>query len=108
MRPFIFDEPAAPAAAPARAPSRQAVAAATPGLTARQSEVHRAMLAYQEENGQPPTQAELSRLLGMRSGQGAKAHLAILEAGGFVVSTGKHGHRSKMAVWPVAPDAPLR
>lgn len=107
MRPFIFDDtPEAPAAAErsGRPPSTSTV----PGLTARQSEVHRSMLTYQEEHGQPPTQAELSRLLGMRSGQGVKAHLAVLEAAGFVVSTGKHGHRSKLAIWPVAPDALIR
>jgi biotin operon repressor len=71
-------------------------------LTSRQMAVFRQMLAYQEEHGQPPTQAELSALLGMKSGQGVKAHLTVLEAKGFVVSTQKNGHRSKMAVWPEA------
>ena len=70
------------------------------GLTPRQSEVHRAMLRYQEEHGEPPTQSELSRLLGLRSEQGVKAHLVVLEAAGYVVNERKHGHRSKTAVWP--------
>lgn len=69
-------------------------------LTRRQSEVHRAMLRYQEQHGEPPTQMELSRMLGMKSEQGVKAHLVILEAAGYVVTTRKHGHRSKQAVWP--------
>ena len=69
-------------------------------LTQRQSEVHRAMLRFQEEHGHPATQSELSRLLGMKSEQGVKAHLVILEAAGYVVVTRKFGHRSKMAVWP--------
>lgn len=108
MRPFDLTDPesAAPAASPARALPRSP-SAPLPGLTARQTEVHRAMLTFQEEHGQPPTQAELSRLLGMRSAQGVKAYLAVLEAGGFVVSTGKHGHRSKLAVWPVASEPPI-
>ena len=71
-------------------------------LTSRQMAVFRQMLAFQEEHGQPPTQAELSALLGMKSGQGVKAHLTVLEAKGYVVSTQKNGHRSKMAVWPEA------
>jgi hypothetical protein len=70
------------------------------GLTPRQSEVHLAMLRYQEEHGEPPTQSELSRLLGLRSEQGVKAHLVVLEAAGYVVNERKHGHRSKTAVWP--------
>lgn len=69
-------------------------------LTQRQSEVHRAMLRFQEEHGHPPTQSELSRMLGMKSEQGVKAHLVVLEAAGYVVATRKFGHRSKMAVWP--------
>jgi hypothetical protein len=69
-------------------------------LTPRQSEVFRAMIAFQENNGHPPTQRELSSLLGMRSEQGVKAHMAVLEAKGYIVPTQRYGHRNKMAVWP--------
>jgi biotin operon repressor len=69
-------------------------------LTPRQMAVFRQMLAYQDEHGQPPTQAELSAALGMKSEQGVKAHLSVLEARGYVVTTQKNGHRNKMAVWP--------
>ena len=69
-------------------------------LTPRQFDVFRHMLAFQDENGRPPTQMELSTRLGMKSEQGVKAHLAILEAKGYVVSGQKYGHRNKMAAWP--------
>ena len=95
-------QPARPAPRPAKAPS-----AAPPvpqvysaELTPRQMEVFRQMLAYQEQHGHPPTQSELSALLGMKSEQGVKAHLTVLEAKGYIVSTQRHGTRNKMAVWP--------
>lgn len=69
-------------------------------LTPRQFEVFRHMLAFQDEYGRPPTQMELSTRLGMKSEQGVKAHLAILEAKGYIVSGQKYGHRNKMAMWP--------
>jgi hypothetical protein len=69
-------------------------------LTPRQFEVFRNMLAFQDEYGRPPTQLELSTRMGMKSEQGVKAHLSILEAKGYVVSSQKYGHRNKMAVWP--------
>ena len=69
-------------------------------LTPRQFEVFRHMLAFQDEYGRPPTQMELSTRLGMKSEQGVKAHLAILEAKGYIVSGQKYGHRNKMAAWP--------
>jgi hypothetical protein len=69
-------------------------------LTPRQLDVFRQMLAFQEENGRPPTQLELSRALGLKSEQGVKAHLTILEAKGYVVSMQKGAHRNKVAVWP--------
>jgi hypothetical protein len=69
-------------------------------LTQRQFEVFRHMLAFQDEMGRPPTQMELSTRLGMKSEQGVKAHLAILEAKGYIVAGQKYGHRNKMAVWP--------
>jgi hypothetical protein len=69
-------------------------------LTPRQFEVFRHMLAFQDENGRPPTQMELSTRLGMKSEQGVKAHLAILEAKGYIVAGQKFGHRNKMAMWP--------
>jgi hypothetical protein len=71
-------------------------------LTPRQFEVFRHMLAFQDECGRPPTQLELSTRLNMKSEQGVKAHLAILEAKGYVVSSQKYGHRNKVAVWPEA------
>ena len=69
-------------------------------LTPRQFEVFRHMLAFQDEHGRPPTQMELSTRLGMKSEQGVKAHLAILEAKGYIVAGQKFGHRNKMAMWP--------
>ena len=97
----------APQAGHAQVPARTGALPPVPQimeteLTSRQMAVFRQMLAYQEQHGQPPTQAELSALLGMKSGQGVKAHLTVLEAKGFVVSTQKNGHRSKLAVWPDA------
>jgi biotin operon repressor len=97
-----------PAAAPAAAQQvRRAPRIAPPvtqvydgELTPRQMAVFRQMLAFQEEHGHAPTQSELSARMGMRSEQGVKAHLAVLEAKGYVVTTQKHGHRNKMAVWP--------
>ena len=83
------------------APSAASSAPET-GLTKRQTEVYQAMLRYQEQHGYPPTQNELSTLLGMKSGQGVKPHLQVLMLRGFVVSTTKHAHRNKMAV-PLTP-----
>lgn len=82
---------------PKRSPLNQSGAG---DLTPRQFEVFRHMLAFQDEYGRPPTQLELSTRLNMKSEQGVKAHLAILEAKGYVVSSQKYGHRNKMAVWP--------
>jgi hypothetical protein len=91
-----------------RAPSQPPVPQILTGeLTPRQMAVFRQMLAYQDEHGQPPTQAELSAALGMKSEQGVKAHLSVLEARGYVVSTQKNGHRSKMAVWPDGDGNPI-
>ena len=108
MRVFTFDtndsggaeQPARTTPAAPMAPLPLPAGAGFGTLTQRQSEVHRAMLRFQEEHGHPATQSELSRLLGMKSEQGVKAHLVILEAAGYVVATRKFGHRSKMAVWP--------
>lgn len=72
------------------------------GLTKRQTEVYQTMLRYQDQHGFPPTQGELSALLGMKSEQGVKPHLQVLMLRGFVVSTTKHAHRNKMAV-PLNP-----
>lgn len=69
-------------------------------LTPRQYEVFLAMIAFQEDNGRPPTQFELGARLGMKSEQGVKAHLTVLEAKGYVVTTQKGAHRNKIAVWP--------
>jgi hypothetical protein len=95
-------QPSRAPARPPRAPSAQPLVPQVYSgeLTPRQMEVFRQMLSYQEQNGQPPTQSELSALLGMKSEQGVKAHLTVLEAKGYIISTQRHGTRNKMAVWP--------
>ena len=67
-------------------------------LTPRQLQVYRAMLSFQREHNRAPTQFEISSRLGMKSEQGVKAHLTVLEAKGYVVSRQKGAHRNKFAV----------
>lgn len=84
-----------------RAPSNKssfAPESATGDLTPRQLQVYRAMLSFQREHNRAPTQFEISSRLGMKSEQGVKAHLTVLEAKGYVISRQKGAHRNKFAV----------
>jgi hypothetical protein len=56
------------------------------------------MLSFQREHNRAPTQFEISSRLGMKSEQGVKAHLTVLEAKGYVISRQKGAHRNKFAV----------
>ena len=65
------------------------------GYTARQIQVWRTVITHQEAaDGKPPTQQQVSEILGMRSIQGARSHYNRLEAGGYM----KHENRSWFAV----------
>lgn len=67
------------------------------GLTPRQIEVWRVAYALQEKSGgNPPTQQEVSRALGMTSAQGSRAHFVALEREGFM----KHKNRKWLACAP--------
>jgi SOS-response transcriptional repressor LexA len=65
------------------------------GYTERQIQVWRTVISRQDAaDGKPPTQQEVSEILGMRSIQGARSHYTRLEAGGYM----KHENRSWIAI----------
>lgn len=65
------------------------------GYTERQIQVWRTVISYQDSaDGKPPTQQQVSEILGMRSIQGVRSHYNRLEAGGYM----KHENRSWFAV----------
>ncbi len=53
-------------------------------LTARQSEILSFIQSFIEENGMPPTRAEIARALGFRSANAAEEHLRALQRKGAV------------------------
>ena len=56
----------------------------TQTLTARQAEILNLIREYIEDNGLPPTRAEIANLLGFRSANAAEEHLRALERKGVI------------------------
>jgi repressor LexA len=53
-------------------------------LTARQEEILQTIRDFIEENGYPPTRAEIAEMLGFRSVNAAEDHLKALERKGYI------------------------
>lgn len=68
------------------APTVSGAPSTADGLTIRNIMVWGLMWERQRVEGVPPTQGELSKLLGMKSPQGVQSHLYALAAKGYVVN----------------------
>jgi len=58
------------------------------GLTSRQQEILDFLRTFSEENGMPPTRAEVARAFGFRSPASAEEHLRALEKKGAITLSG--------------------
>ena len=59
------------------------------GLTSRQQEILDFLRTFSEENGMPPTRAEVARAFGFRSPASAEEHLRALEKKGAITLSGR-------------------
>lgn len=57
-------------------------------LSIRQQEVLNALVDFQSKHGYPPTYAELARLVGFSSANGAFEHIRALEKKGYITTSG--------------------
>lgn len=57
-------------------------------LSIRQQEVLNALVDFQSKHGYPPTYAELARLVGFSSANGAFEHIRALKKKGYITTSG--------------------
>ena len=70
-------------------------------LTDKQSRIYKFIVAWQTENGYPPTQAEIRDHFGFGSSNAVRSHLALIEKKGYIRLNGGKARGIQLASLPL-------